>query len=143
MSFLLRIWEWEGAARSLFRAVPLMNQIKKCVSKTREDFIHNSQTKPQFVSYIITGDEYWKCQYDPQTHFEIMACRIIASMKTKIFIWKSRGSNLCSSLYFWWAGCNTQKMCAWSKNSQEWGYIQAMEMSVERILGVRPKLLEK
>jgi hypothetical protein len=41
----------------LFRAVPLMNQIRKCIFKTREDFIHNSQTKPQFVSYIITGDE--------------------------------------------------------------------------------------
>jgi len=42
------------------------------------------------------------------------------SMKTKNFIWESLGSNLCSSLYFWWACCDTQKMCAWSKNSQEW-----------------------
>jgi hypothetical protein len=83
MNCLLRIWEWEGAARSLFRAVPLMNQIEKCIFKTREDFNHNSQTKPQFVSYIITGDGYWKCQYDPQTNLEIMDCRIIASKKTK------------------------------------------------------------
>ena len=83
MSFLLRIWEWKGAARSLFRAVPLMNQIRKCIFETLEDFIHNSQTKPQFVSYIITADELWKCQYDPQTNLEIMDCRITDQWRPK------------------------------------------------------------
>ena len=93
---------------------------KKCIFKTREDFIHNYQTKTQVVSYIITGGEYWKCQYDPQTNLGIMDCRITTLMKTKKFVWESQGSSLCSSLYFWWAGCNTQKMCACSKNCQEW-----------------------
>jgi len=93
MSLLLRIWEREGAVRSLFRAVPLMNQIKKkCMFKTREDFAHNSQTKPHFVSYIITGDEYWKCQmsYDPQTNLEIMDCRSTTQMTQKTHFRKSR-----------------------------------------------------
>jgi hypothetical protein len=60
-----------------------------------QDFIQTCEGNPTFLDCIVTGDESWLFQYDPETKSQSMQWTSKSSPRPKIFVCKRPRSILC------------------------------------------------